>query len=234
MIFARSRRFVFIHLHKTGGTSFEQGYEPFARWDDLILGSTPHGEQASTYFQRRFGLYKHSGLDDIEAAMGRDALEGMRILAFVRHPKARIASLYNFVGGIVLGWAEKHGMALPAIRADWETLSAQHGQLRWPASRAFIESDDFGGFVRNRHLHYDAAFRSQAAKTRTATLAAEPLRIEDMAGSDILQRLVDPAFILPHANRSQRVLIRAGDITPADAAFLADHFREDMQAFGYD
>jgi hypothetical protein len=234
MIYARSRRFIFIHLHKTGGTSFEQGYEPFARWDDLILGSTPHGEQASTYFQRRFGLYKHSGLDEIEAAMGRDALEGMRILAFVRHPRARVASLYNFVGGIVLGWAEKNGTTLPAIRADWAALSAQHGQLRWPASRAFIESEDFGGFIRNRHLHYDAAFRSQAAKTRTETLVAEPLRIEDMAGSTVLQDLVDPAFVLPHANRSHRILIRSADITPADAAFLADHFRDDMAAFGYD
>jgi hypothetical protein len=234
MIYARSRRFVFIHLHKTGGTSFEQGYEPFARWDDLILGSTPHGEQASTYFQRRFGLYKHSGLDDIEKACGPEALEGFRILAFVRHPAARVASLYNFVGGIVLGWAEKHGMALPAIRDDWAALSAQHGQLRWPASRAFIESDDFGGFIRNRHLHYDAAFQSQFAKTRGRTRVAEALRIEDMGGTDVLQRLVDPGFVLPHANRSQRILIRRADIERADAAYLANHFRDDMRAFGYE
>jgi len=234
MIYSRSRRFVFIHLHKTGGTSFEQGYEPFARWDDLILGSTPHGEQASTYFQRRFGLYKHSGLEEIEKVIGAEALAGFRILAFVRHPRARIASLYNFVGGIVLGWAEKNGTTVPAIRAAWETLSAQHGQLRWPASRAFIESDDFSGFIRNRHLHYDAAFQSQAAKTRTATHVAEPLRIEDLAGSSILQDLVDPSFVLPHANRSQRILIRSADIAPVDAAWLADHFRDDMAAFGYD
>lgn len=234
MIWSRSRRFVFIHLHKTGGTSFEQGYEPFARWDDLILGSTPHGEQASTWFQRRFGLYKHSGLDEIEKAVGAEELAGMRILAFVRHPRARVASLYNFVGGIVLSWAEKNATTLPAIRADWAALSAQHGQLRWPASRAFIEAETFGDFIRNRHLHYDAAFRSQFAKTRSGPLVAEALRIEDMASTDILQRLVDPGFVLPHANRSNRILIRSAEIEPADAAFIAEHFRDDMTAFGYD
>ena len=47
MIICHSRKYVFIHIHKTGGTSVESALEPTLHWNDLLLGSTPFGEVAN-------------------------------------------------------------------------------------------------------------------------------------------------------------------------------------------
>src|ERR671918_1169665 len=59
-IVCRSRKFIFVHLHKCGGTSVEQAFAPHARWNDLVIGSTFWGELLQPLYKRRYGLTKHS------------------------------------------------------------------------------------------------------------------------------------------------------------------------------
>ena len=41
MIISRARRFIFVHIPKTGGTAFTLAYEARAAKDDILIGDTP-------------------------------------------------------------------------------------------------------------------------------------------------------------------------------------------------
>src|SRR5215469_2544795 len=58
MIISHSRRFIFVHIHKAGGTSVEQALDPHLAWNDLILGGSQFGEKIQGAYQKRFGLNK--------------------------------------------------------------------------------------------------------------------------------------------------------------------------------
>ncbi|MGG5820451.1 hypothetical protein [Falsiroseomonas sp. HW251] len=235
MIISHCRRFVFIHIHKTGGTSMEVALDPHLAWNDLVLGSTPLGQAINDPYQRRFGLSKHGSLADIARVCGRGVLEDKYVFALVREPAARLCSLYNFVARMIARWSAQHGLELDAIRAQGEALSKDHPTLRWPASRAFIETTDFGGFLRHPRLHQDLAFRSQLSRITGVdgiTVDAIPIERAERHLPALAERL-GVVVTLPHLNRTERQLVRAAELTEADRALIRDRFAEDYDAFGY-
>jgi hypothetical protein len=112
MIISHSRRFVFVHIHKAGGTSVEQALDPHLAWNDLILGGSPFGERIQAPFQKRFGLSKHSTIAEIEAVCGSRYLEEYFVFSVVREPLARLCSVYNFVATTVNNWAVRQNIPL--------------------------------------------------------------------------------------------------------------------------
>src|SRR5215469_1250703 len=98
MIISHSRKFIFVHIHKTAGTSVEIGLDPWLSWDDVVLGSTPRGQAINNTYHARFGLNKHSSIAEIERVCGKQLVDGCFTFATVRHPVSRLCSLYNFVG----------------------------------------------------------------------------------------------------------------------------------------
>lgn len=235
MIISHSRRFVFIHIHKTGGTSMEVALDPHLAWNDLVIGSTPLGQAINDAYHKRFGLSKHSGLADIARICGRGVLEDKHVFALVRDPAARLCSLYNFVARMVERWSAQHGVGLDEIRERGEALAKDHPTLRWPASRAFYEADGFGGFLRHPRLHQDLAFRSQLSRVSGVEgIAVDAIPIERIAERlPALQERLGVTLTLPHLNRTERVLVRDADLTGDDRAFIRERFAEDYDAFGY-
>ena len=61
MIWSASRKFCFIHIPKTGGTTITAAYEPHMLFDDVVLGGTMLGEALQSRYRDRFGVHKHSG-----------------------------------------------------------------------------------------------------------------------------------------------------------------------------
>lgn len=235
MILSASRGFVFVHLHKAGGTSMEVALEPHLGWNDLLLGSTPFGEAASRHYGPRFGLHKHSSLAEIEKVCGTATVDELYAFALVRHPVDRIRSVYNFVDGILAAWSRRTGIALSRARAEWEALAPDHPELRWPASRAHLATEGFGAFIRSPHLGRDLAFRTQLSRLTGTGRRAESFRLEEVSEAlPVLHRRLGVAFDLPHLNRSRSELVGAGAVPAEDAAYLKERFREDMDAFGYD
>lgn len=235
MIVSHSRRFVFIHIHKTGGTSMEAALDPHLAWNDLVLGSTPLGQAMDEPYRRRFGLSKHSSLAEIARVCGRATLEDKHVFALVREPASRLCSLYNFVARMIGRWSAQHGPDLATIRAQGEALATDHPILRWPASRAFIETDGFGNFLRHPRLHQDLAFRSQLSRIAGVEgIAVDAIPIERAAERlPALAGRLGFEVALPHLNRTEQALIRAADLTPDDRAFIRERFAEDYDAFGY-
>jgi hypothetical protein len=151
MIISKSRKFVFIHLEKCGGTSVENALAPYLLWDDMIIGSTHLGEQLQGFYFNYYGhqhvkdnmLWKHSTIKDIYKNFNED-ISNYKKIAVVRDPMELVKSLYTFSELVVQ-------LHVGRIRADnWQELSDQ-----WPYTEAYVQAyvlsaskdQGFNGFV---------------------------------------------------------------------------------------
>jgi len=237
MIISRSLNFIFIHIHKTGGSSMEIALDPYLRWDDLVLGSTPLGEAMNDHYRRRYGLHKHSSIQEVQNVCGADLVARCYCFAMVRHPVHRICSLYNFVGSIVTKWAVNKGLSVDAIRADLNRFAKAHPPLGWPASRAFIQSQSFAEFLAHPDLYRDEGFLPQTSRLSLEGkgLACTPLKLEEC--NHWLPKLSARLGVdlkLPHVNASGQKLVSAETISPESRETIRTMFAEDFATFGYD
>lgn len=153
MIISKSRKFIFVHLEKCGGTSIENALAPYLLWDDLILGSTHLGEKLQGFYFDYHGhqhvkenmLWKHSTIKDIYKNFNDD-LEDYKKIAVVREPLELIKSLYAY-SELVLQ------LHVGRAREDrWKELE-ETGQ--WPYTEPYMKAyvlssvrdQGFDGFV---------------------------------------------------------------------------------------
>ena len=147
MIIANSRKFIFVHVMKTAGTSVSAAIDPCLRWNDIAIGGTRFGEQIQPAFRERFGLHKHSTAGEIRAMVGADVWSSYFTFTVVRHPYDRIVSLYT--------WLHKTLRSAPPEAPEWS----------WPVATAFRESQGFSGFIRHELFRRSLGGRPQVEWT---------------------------------------------------------------------
>ena len=163
MIVSPSRRFVFAHAPKTGGTALMLALEARARADDILIGDTPKArarKRRLAGLPARGRLWKHATLTDLDGWLSADDLAGMFVLTLVRNPWDRMVSYYH--------WLRAQGFDHPAVRlakavdfaaflADPGTQSAMAAwpYAAWVTTAAGVERCDL--FARLEHLDADLA-----------------------------------------------------------------------------
>ena len=102
MIISRGRRYIFVHIPKTGGTSMALALEARAMKDDIMLGDTPKAARRRRRLKgvhARGRLWKHSTLADIDGLISRDQAREMFTFTLVRNPWDRVLSYYSWLRG---------------------------------------------------------------------------------------------------------------------------------------
>jgi len=238
VIISHSRRFTFVHIHKTGGTSVERALDPHLAWHDLILGGSPFGEQLQHPYSAKFRLHKHSTVAEIESICGAEYVDAYFLFAVVRHPVSRACSLYNFAASTLNKWAEKRGIDLSEVASHiTEGAAKKKPGLKWASSRALMATTNFSEFIRHENISRAPGFRPQVRSlwsARSGTLKGQFLRIEDHANwTSELSRRLGVEIQLPHANPSTVKLIDEQSVNEDDRRHIETLFREDYDAFGY-
>ena len=100
MIISRGRRYIFVHIPKTGGTALSLALEQRAMADDILIGDTPKAVRRRLRVKALTGsgrLWKHSGLKDVHGLVSDEELAEFFVLTLVRNPWDRMVSYYHWL-----------------------------------------------------------------------------------------------------------------------------------------
>ncbi len=113
MIISPQRRYIFVHIPKTGGTSMAIALEKRAAKDDILIGDTSKARRRRRRLkglQTPGRLWKHSTLRDIAGLVDPAAFF---VFTLVRNPWDRMVSYYH--------WLQDQRFDHPAVRCAQST-----------------------------------------------------------------------------------------------------------------
>ncbi|MEJ6478635.1 MAG: sulfotransferase family 2 domain-containing protein [Octadecabacter sp.] len=163
MIISRDRRYIFVHIPKTGGTAMALALERRAMANDILIGDTPKAKRRKGRLkdvQTAGRLWKHATLADVEGLVTRAQMAEFMTFTLVRNPWDRVVSYYH--------WLQTQGFDHQAVRlakdqsfADFVGDAQTQASLR-AAPYASYMRDGAGQehcthFVRLEHLTTDLA-----------------------------------------------------------------------------
>ena len=245
-LISNSQRFVFVHLHKCGGTSVERALCSQMKWNDLILGSSRYGEKLQQIYKPEYGLDKHSAASEIKTVMGEELWDGYFTFATVRHPFDRVVSFYSYINTFYLNFYRGSAIKLlyhldqiNLVSPAMTKIPKLYDAFRWPGIISGLESKSLSEFI-----HIEQCWESYG-------MIPQFQRLADRAGErlivDYVSRLEDLndnwAYIgektgivqpLPHTNKSKR---KYQDwrkyFSLEDINFLEEKYKADLSTFGY-
>ncbi|WP_037372163.1 sulfotransferase family 2 domain-containing protein [Salipiger mucosus] len=212
MIVSRGRRYIFVHIPKTGGTAMAAALEARAMRDDILIGDTPKALKRRGRLKGlspRGRLWKHATLADIDGVVSPEEMAEMFTFTLVRNPWDRVVSYYH--------WLRAQSFDHPAV--------------------ALARRLEFAGFV--AHPQTGASLRAAPASSYMRDItgterASAWLRLEhldeDMAP---LESHLGFRPDMGRENASDRRSDYRGYYDKATAARVAEICAEDIARFGY-
>ena len=209
MIISPQRRYIFVHIPKTGGTSLAAALEERAARDDILIGDTPTAKRRKARLKHlapRGRLWKHSTLADVEGVVDP---EDHFVFTLVRNPWDRMVSYYH--------WLRDQTFAHPAV-----------ARARSHDFRAFVAHSATIGAA--RATPYGSYLRDSAGRERPATF----LRLEHLdADLPPLEARLGLRIAMPRINRSARRADFRSYYDAESAQLVAEMAGEDVARWGY-
>lgn len=212
MIISRARRFIFVHIPKTGGTALTLSYEARAATEDILIGDTPKARKRVGRWKgiKTAGrVWKHSTLADVVGLITPQDIEDFQTVTLVRNPWDRVVSYYH--------WLRGQNFAHPAV--GLAKLHGFTGFLNHPQTVAALGLWPYGAYMR----------RADGSEKPSRFIRLESLA-QDLAP---VEAHLGFRLTLPRANESARQRDWRGYYSGADAALVADVCGEDIARFSY-
>jgi hypothetical protein len=202
MIISRGRKFVFVHIPKTGGTALSLALEDRAMKDDILIGDTPKAQRRRHRLKgltTRGRLRKHATLSDIDGLLSLEELSGFFTFTLVRNPWNRVVSYYHWLRQQTFS----HSAVTLAKSTDFRSF-ATHGEtvasLKASPARYYMRRADgaeqCSAYIRLEHFGSDGAplfdhlgFRPALGRTNTSERHADWRCYYD----DVTKRAVEKA-----------------------------------------
>jgi hypothetical protein len=213
MIISPARRFIFVHIPKTGGTALSLALEDRAGRYDILIGDTPKARARKGRLkeaQSAGRLWKHSTLADIAGVVSNEDIASFFTVTLVRNPWDRMVSYYH--------WLRMQSFAHQAV--------------------GLAKSHDFSGFLHHPQIQVSLRLWPYAAYMRDSQgveRASLYVRLEHL-DADIAPFEAHLGFRvapLPRVNVSDRPQDWRAVYSDADAALVGDLCAEDIARFGY-
>ena len=213
MILSRGRRYIFIHIPKTGGTALTLALEARAMKDDVIVGDTPKARARKGRLkgmETAGRLWKHSTLSDIRGLAADAEISDFFTFTLVRNPWDRMVSYYH--------WLKVQSFAHPAVALakayDFNAFLAA------PETRAAIKANPYASYVT------DASGKERCDLfLRLEHFQADAAPLEAHLGFRL--------GALPKVNPSDRARDWRPYYSDAGAAVVAEICATDIARFGY-
>lgn len=212
MIVSHGRRYIFVHIPKTGGTAMALALEARAKADDILIGDTPKAIKRRGRLKglRTKGrLWKHSTLADAEGLITRSDMEDLFTFTLVRNPWDRMVSYYH--------WLQDQTFTHPAVRLAKANTFTKF--LNAPLTTTTFQANPYGSYM---------------ADSAGDVHASLYIRLEHL--SQDIEPLHDHlgfALDMPVANQSDRKRDWRGYYSDEDAHLVAKLCAPDIVAFGY-
>lgn len=145
-IISNSSQFIFLHLHKCGGSSVEVAYQPHAKWNDLVIGSSGEGEKIQPIYKRLHGLHKHNSAMELRHVVG-DVWDQHWTFSLVRHPLSIYESFFRWTHKIFSNYAKRHGLSLEDLKQQITAGESDAPFKDYDVTLPFVQAEDFSEFV---------------------------------------------------------------------------------------
>jgi hypothetical protein len=220
MLISHKKKFVFVHIYKTAGTSVAGTFLPYSRLIDRmvfefwfsrkaisqiikIMGWQDHG-------QREFcGVEKHAKAIEIREYMGAKQYDEYFSFAFVRNPFDLVVSLYFYVRQ-----AKSHRDHIRVNQMEFDEFVRWHLDEKPPLMLDFISDPESG----ERIVDYIGHFEN---------LAQDVSHIQEKVGIEVGQ--------IQHKNASAKRKKKNYQeyYTEETKSLVENYFKADLDAFGY-
>ncbi len=207
MIISPKRRFAFVHIPKTGGTSFAHAYDDRAAADDILIGDSPKAKRRKgrlAEVETPGRLWKHSKLCDVGALIPPDFF----VVTLVRNPWDWMVSYYH--------WLQDRNFVHPAV------------------TRA--KALEFPQFIRDPLIQSACRVspaRSYVTRAEGQLQCDLFARLEVPSDLAALWDYLGFELTVPHLNRSNRAEDWRMYYADEDIEIIAEIAAEDIAQFGY-
>ncbi|MHA6344642.1 sulfotransferase family 2 domain-containing protein [Roseivivax sp. CAU 1761] len=212
MIISPGRRYIFVHIPKTGGTALARALEARAMAADILIGDTSKARRRRARVLRlaaRGRLWKHATLADLDGVLSPEEIAGHFTFALVRNPWDRAVSYYH--------WLRAQRFDHPAVPLAQRLAFSDF--LAHPVTARGFRANPYGAYLRD---------------VTGTERASHWIRLEHLA-TDLAPLEAHLGFRLEvgRANRSERHPDWRRYYSAADAERLAALCAEDIARFGY-
>lgn len=213
MIISHAKRYIFVHIPKTGGTSMALALESRVGKDDILFGDTPKAKKRSKrqkVLTSNGRLWKHSRMADLDGLFDENVIADYFVFTITRNPWDRFVSYYH--------WLREQNFDHVLVQLARELSFSEF--LHHPVNAVALAQDQTADYLIDRAGVYrgDMVFRLE-------TLATELPLLEQKLGIQL-----GP---LPHINASTRQRDYRGFYNDVDAEVIATAYARDIAKYDY-